>query len=715
MILGLLAMTFALAYAMMRSQVTTLQINRNAQRNGNARLAALTGLSTGLQKMHRGDWQGINTTLSGPLSSTESYELAYASGDPRLQASDLDYGEYPYRVTLTSTGYASDPGNASVQSTYQARAIVQLVRRTLTAEPSSWAMMQPYTVYHWASERQRECELELPFHIEGPVRTQNQVLLCEDYPGEGSDRPFDGLIDEVAIFNVAMSESTIESIYDQCLNQRLYNAYNSRSPKHWWRLDQATGSTVVADSAADQHGTFQGAVPGSVGAPVQANNLAARFDGFNDNINLGSVDVSGSAMTILAWFKADDFDVPRGRIIAKATGVNEDDTYWMLSTEPISRNRIRLRFRLRSGGNVSSLIASSGNLSANTWVFAAAVYDGSNMYLFKDGEEVGSMSKSGSINTNAAVPALLGDCPPGNPRARLLRELSTAPTQGQTDVRPFTDTLNASTSLTDAETLSLLQQDLQLSVQNVTSSPSPPFTHPGNVATYKLFPGGVTYLIPRLNDNLQNVSVGPNTLTNPLGIFRHTGNLQVGNNVTIQGTIISSSANGGITVSGRNVTWTAVDLPPVVDVSSSYQLPIAIVANDLNFVDHTSAAVNGLVMAWDDVETANRENDFSLQLRGKLIAGELEIKSHVSWDHNSEWWRRRMADFNAQTSKRTGSGSFLQWLTSNHSVPSTPNVSISPDSANPAYHWPTLSQPIFIAHPRDQGLRWEIVDWQEGI
>ena len=75
MVLGLLAITMAMSYSMMRSQATNAQIQYNSTRVGHARQAALAGLSTGLRKMHQDDWAGVDSQLTGWLSSTESYSV----------------------------------------------------------------------------------------------------------------------------------------------------------------------------------------------------------------------------------------------------------------------------------------------------------------------------------------------------------------------------------------------------------------------------------------------------------------------------------------------------------------------------------------------------------------------------------------------------------------------------------------------------------------
>ena len=73
----------------------------------------------------------------------------------------------------------------------------------------------------------------------------------------------------------------------------------------------------------------------------------------------------------------------------------------------------RLRFRLKTNGTTTTLIATSGDLLDNQWVHVAAVYDGATMKLYKDGVEVGSVAKTGSITTNSGVSAWIGGNPPG--------------------------------------------------------------------------------------------------------------------------------------------------------------------------------------------------------------------------------------------------------------------------------------------------------------
>ncbi|MEE9413318.1 MAG: LamG domain-containing protein, partial [Methylococcales bacterium] len=59
----------------------------------------------------------------------------------------------------------------------------------------------------------------------------------------------------------------------------------------------------------------------------------------------------------------------------------------------------------------STLIADSGDLLAGEWIHVAAVYDGDTMRLYKDGVEVGSITKQGSITADSNSSVWIGDNP----------------------------------------------------------------------------------------------------------------------------------------------------------------------------------------------------------------------------------------------------------------------------------------------------------------
>ena len=132
------------------------------------------------------------------------------------------------------------------------------------------------------------------------------------------------------------------------------------------------------------------------------------------NIDLGSLDVNGTGITLAAWIKADSFpgNVRDPRIISKASGVGSNDHIFMLGTVRSGSDTV-LRARLRVNGSTTTLIASTGELLTDNWYHAAMIYDGATLKLFLDGEEVGSRSLSGSIEQDATVSVAVGSQPGG--------------------------------------------------------------------------------------------------------------------------------------------------------------------------------------------------------------------------------------------------------------------------------------------------------------
>jgi hypothetical protein len=172
-------------------------------------------------------------------------------------------------------------------------------------------------------------------------------------------------------------------------------------------MDSATGSSIVDKTGFGNSGTLAN------GAEVIVDE-GVKFDGVDDYLNVGKLDIAGNAVTVGAWFWANDLSDCDGngcRIFSKATGVSEQDHYFMISTFK-SGSKTRLRFRLKTNDHTSTLTATSGDISIDKWVHVAASYDGERMRLYKDGVEVGSKGKQGDITTDSNASVWIGDNPP---------------------------------------------------------------------------------------------------------------------------------------------------------------------------------------------------------------------------------------------------------------------------------------------------------------
>jgi len=174
-----------------------------------------------------------------------------------------------------------------------------------------------------------------------------------------------------------------------------------------WPLDQAAGAIAIDATGNGRNGTLTNGA-GWISGPALA------LDGNDDYVDVGTLDIAGEGLTISAWIYSTSLgncSANDCRILSKATGTAESDHYYMLSTID-SGGETRLRFRLKTDGVTSTLIAGSGALVENEWTLATATYDGSEMRLYLDGNLIGSLSKSGSITTNAGVETWIGGNPP---------------------------------------------------------------------------------------------------------------------------------------------------------------------------------------------------------------------------------------------------------------------------------------------------------------
>lgn len=175
-----------------------------------------------------------------------------------------------------------------------------------------------------------------------------------------------------------------------------------------WRFDEGAGSVALETASGSNHGALDGAA--YVASRTEDAGTALDFDGVDDALDLGTFDIDSSELTLSAWIRIDDFDQMDGRILSKANGVQDVDHIWMLSTIASGGDHV-LRFRLRTGGVTTTLIATGTPLPTGTWVHVAATYDGSAMRIWQDGTEVALMAKAGMIDTDPTMPATVGNQP----------------------------------------------------------------------------------------------------------------------------------------------------------------------------------------------------------------------------------------------------------------------------------------------------------------
>ena len=717
LVMVIIAISLAVSYSMLRTQTTALDLNSNTARQVDAHHVAVTGISVAMQKMSAANWAGVSSIVSDNISPYESYTVTYTTGDSSLTPGSSNYAEYPYRVTLLSIGYAVDPSDSTRRATHRVRAVVQLVRRKLSTVSSAWTNAQAYTVLQWGND---EARFDLTNRIEGPVQFQGPLQVCPTYPYDC--RPFSGAIDMVAVFQKTLSSSDIQNIYDQRTStdnqDRLAQEYLNRGPPlSFWRLKDAVGSVTALDQMGLNPGTYVGPTLGVAGSPMSPAQTAASFDGANDHVSCGVMSTGGAnVLSILAWIKPATTDQDQARIICKALGTEDSDTFWGLGVAKVSDN-LRLRFRLTTLGTTTSLTASSGSLTAGQWTFVGATYDGLIMRLYQDASLVGSAVKLGNVDTNTMARVYIGDCPPGSSRARFLRDLEARRAAGAGDLRPLSGPVGLPSGRISAVNRALLEQDLKLTTTRVSATHSDPVTMPGAVTRYRLYSGGKSYAVPVLASTLSSVALGPNPVDNPLGVFYANGAVSLYDNVTINGTLIvdNGSTASKLYLYGRNIQLQGVTLPMLDGSTQGTQLPAAIVRDDMNVASGAGATINGLVAVGARYYVQQSgSSGTSLTHYGKLFCRKLALEGRNEWVQSDSWWRDRLTEFLNQwlTAGTTPNPYFPEYLRSQSLAPE-PLTVIKSASTPVAYHWHNWSNPLFVPHPNDSGLCWNLLQWQE--
>ena len=177
LVLMLISIALGSCYAIVRAQVTAQQLESNSNRAELAEQAAMTGLAAAIRKMHETAWGGVGSSISGTLSSVDSYAASYTAGDASLTSASPSYSELPYRVTINVTGTSTDPNNSAVSSTYPVAAVVKLIPRAVGTSPSIWPTVRQMTVYQLGDT----FYLDVPCRVEGPLRVQGAIRVGQSY------------------------------------------------------------------------------------------------------------------------------------------------------------------------------------------------------------------------------------------------------------------------------------------------------------------------------------------------------------------------------------------------------------------------------------------------------------------------------------------------------------------------------------------------------
>jgi len=179
---------------------------------------------------------------------------------------------------------------------------------------------------------------------------------------------FQGQIDEVKIYNRALTEAEVK-----------YH-YNHGGPVAHWDMDEGSGAKINDKSGNGNDGTL-------VNGPTWTQGKygsALSFDGVDDYVDAGNqqnLQITGP-ITITAWVKTSNVTSYNG-IVTKYYAENGKRGF-ALEFNPFNPTGGGLRFIISRDGTSTSIV-STNEVSINEWEHIAATYDGSTMKLYVDG------------------------------------------------------------------------------------------------------------------------------------------------------------------------------------------------------------------------------------------------------------------------------------------------------------------------------------------
>lgn len=204
--------------------------------------------------------------------------------------------------------------------------------------------------------------------------TANSWLTGEDAAGTYGD--FDGLIDEVKIFNYGLTAREVREEYNAASALRLGDggSVTGRSGGGledglvgWWKMDESawdgTSGEVVDSSGNGNHGTGYGGVTTAAGRFGNGGS----FDGVDDYVEVGNNSTLENLprLTISTWVYLTDNGVYRG-IVTKGTN--------LVFQNPSYRNDTIKMYRLTTG-QTATTIPTQGSVPRNQWNHVVATYD----------------------------------------------------------------------------------------------------------------------------------------------------------------------------------------------------------------------------------------------------------------------------------------------------------------------------------------------------
>lgn len=171
-------------------------------------------------------------------------------------------------------------------------------------------------------------------------------------------------------------------------------------------FDESSGTTAT-NSVTSNDGTLIGG-PAFVAGLV---NNALSFSGSNQFVNFGALNYPLDAISLSTYIYIDEYTGNSMHLFHKGPGDSGNEQHLTLAVnKPSGSNYMRFTFRLKTtSGNITYCNPSGAGIREGEWMHVAAVYDGTYMYVYSNGNEIGRCEKSGTIAASSTADFIIGN------------------------------------------------------------------------------------------------------------------------------------------------------------------------------------------------------------------------------------------------------------------------------------------------------------------
>ena len=328
----------------------------------------------------------LSNTYSVDLDGTNDYVAVGASSDFSFGTSDFSFSAWFYPDVVSGfrpvIDFRQSSGNLLPSLYYSTTSGYRLYLWTGSSQVANYnTTLTAGQWYHVVYTRSGTAGTIYLNGTSVATGTDSSNYSLNGQPHIGGKAPgvtasyHDGPIDEVSVFNSALSASDVSDMY----NSGVPTDISSLSPVAWWRMgdnDSGTGTTVTDQGSGGNDGTLTNGPTFSTNVPTFPNTYSVDIDGTNDYIDCGGAsdfsftDGSGNDLpfSISAWVKFDN--VNKERLVSKDTSTSSRE--FLFGTDNANVANIVL-----GTATVNLNIRNTTPLNLTDWFHIVSTYDGS--------------------------------------------------------------------------------------------------------------------------------------------------------------------------------------------------------------------------------------------------------------------------------------------------------------------------------------------------